>query len=189
MFELILEKANQIENSFEQAFFIMVHLPYLQPFDDVNKRVSRIAANIPLNRHNLSPLSFTDVPREYYTQGLMGVYELNRIELLKDIFLWAYERSSFKYAEVRQTLGEPDPFRIKYREQMRELVTEIVSGGLGREMAIALISDRTLQLPSADRDKFVEIVETGLMSLHEGNFARYYISPSEFKQWKQGWDI
>ena len=189
MFELILEKAKQIENSFEQAFFIMVHLPYLQPFDDVNKRVSRIAANIPLNRHNLSPLSFTDVPREYYTQGLMGVYELNRIELLKDIFLWAYERSSFKYAEVRQTLGEPDPFRIKYREQMRALVTEIVSGGIGREIAIALISDRTLQLPSADRDKFVETVETGLMSLHEGNFARYYISPSEFKKWKQGWDI
>ena len=33
----------------------MVHLPYLQPFDDVNKRVSRLAANIPFAHHNLAP--------------------------------------------------------------------------------------------------------------------------------------
>lgn len=37
-FDLILKKANLIENPFEQAFFVSVHLPYLQPFDDVNKR-------------------------------------------------------------------------------------------------------------------------------------------------------
>lgn len=189
MFEIMLEKAAQIENPFEQAFFIMVQLPYLQPFDNVNKRVSRLAANIPFNRHNLSPLSFADVPREYYTQGLMGVYELNRIDLLKDIFLWAYERSSFKYAAVRQTLGEPDPFRLKYREQMRMVITEIISRGLAREKAMVLIHDRALQLPSIDRAKFVEIIETELMSLHDGNFARYYVSPTEFRKWKEGWDL
>ena len=38
MFELMLDKAAQILDPFEQAFFIMVQLPYLQPFDDVNKR-------------------------------------------------------------------------------------------------------------------------------------------------------
>jgi Fic family protein len=41
----------------------MVHLPYLQPFEGVNKRTSRLAANIPLIRHNLCPLSFIDVPQ------------------------------------------------------------------------------------------------------------------------------
>jgi Fic family protein len=189
LFDIMLEKAEQIENPFEQAFFIMVQLPYLQPFEDVNKRVSRLAANIPLNRHNLSPLSFTGVPREYYTQGLMGVYELNRIELMKDIFIWAYERSSREYAAMRQTIGEPDPFRVKYREQKRKLIAEIISRGLGRETAIAVINDRALQLPFADRDKFVETVETELMSLHDGNFASYFVSPNEFKQWKQVWDI
>jgi hypothetical protein len=189
MFELILEKAEAIQNPFEQAFFVMVHIPYLQPFDDVNKRVSRLAANIPLNRHNLSPLSFADVPSDFYTQGMMGVYELNRLELLKDIFLWSYERSSFRYAAVRQSLGEPDPFRLKYREQMRALITEIISRGLGREIAIAIINDRALQLPSQDRTKFIETVETELSSLHEGNFARYLITPSEFRLWKDVWDL
>ena len=60
----VLEKATAIENPFEQAFFAMVHLPYLQPFEDVNKRVSRLSANIPLIRDNLCPLSFIDVPEQ-----------------------------------------------------------------------------------------------------------------------------
>ena len=35
---------------FEQTFFVMVQLPYLQPFDDVNKRVSRLGIHLP-GRH------------------------------------------------------------------------------------------------------------------------------------------
>ena len=49
-FDQILATAAAIADPFEQAFFVMVHIPYLQPFDDVNKRVSRLAANIPLPR-------------------------------------------------------------------------------------------------------------------------------------------
>ncbi len=61
-FQRILDAAVAIADPFEQTFFAMVHLPYLQPFEDVNKRVSRLAANLPLIRENLSPLSFVDVP-------------------------------------------------------------------------------------------------------------------------------
>jgi hypothetical protein len=98
MFELILEKASQIEDPFEQALFVMVQLPYLQPFDDVNKRVSRLSANIPFKRNNLVPLSFIDVPNDLYIRGMLGVYELNRIDLIKDVYMWAYERSSLRYS-------------------------------------------------------------------------------------------
>lgn len=189
LFDIILQKAEQIENPFEQALFFMVHLPYLQPFEDVNKRVSRLGANIPLNRHNLSPISFIDVPRNYYIQGLMGIYELNRPELMKDVFIWAYERSSRQYAAMRKTIGEPDPFHVKYRQQKRRLIAEIISRALDRETAIAVINDRALFLPAEDRVKFVEFVERGLMFLHDGNFATYFVSPNEFKQWKQAWEI
>lgn len=188
MFEHMLEKAARIENPFEQAFFIMVQLPYLQPFDDVNKRVSRLAANIPLNRRNLAPLSFTDVPNELYVQGLLGVYELNRIELLKDVFLWAYDRSAKQYAAQRQSLGDPDPFKLKYREAIRHLVTEMVTDAMPKNMAIGLIKVRALKLQKEDQDKFVEAVETELMNLHEGNFARYMIRPAEFKAWQAVWN-
>jgi Fic family protein len=188
MFELMLAKARQIENPFEQAFFIMVQLPYLQPFEDVNKRVSRLAANIPLNRQNLAPLSFVDVPDELYIRGLLAVYELNRVKLLKDVFLWAYERSAARYAAVRQSLGEPDVFRLKYRDIMRSLIADIVSTGLGHREASERIQAKAKELSESDQAKFVEAIDTELLSLHEGNFARYWITPAEFNRWKEIWE-
>lgn len=187
-FDLILEKARQIENPFEQAFFVLVHLPYLQPFDDVNKRVSRLAANLPLNRHNLAPLSFIDVPEESYVKGMLGIYELNRIELFKDVFLWAYERSALRYTAIRQSLGEPDPFRMKYREEMRSVVSNIVSNAMGKEEASSMVKEEARKLPAENQAKFIEVVETELLGLHEGNFVRYRIKPSEFEAWKKNWN-
>ena len=71
-FNQVLATAAAIEDPFEQALFVMVQLPYLQPFDDVNKRVSRLSANIPFIKRNLSPLSFIDVPRALYTDAILG---------------------------------------------------------------------------------------------------------------------
>lgn len=189
MFDVMLEKASQIENPFEQAFFITVHLPYLQPFEDVNKRVSRLAANIPLIKRNLSPLSFIDVPKDVYTHGLLAVYELNRIEILKDVFIWAYGRSATRYAALRQTLSKPDPFVMKYRQEIKTLVTNIILNALSYEEAIEKIKQDAERLPSDDRSRFIEIVDTELMNMHEGNIARYFIRPSQFHTWKEKWNV
>ena len=78
-FDQVLATASMIGDPFEQAFFAMVQIPYLQPFENVNKRVSRLCANIPLIKSNLSPLTFADLPRDLYTEAMLGVYELNRI--------------------------------------------------------------------------------------------------------------
>ena len=188
-FDQILATAAAISDPFEQAFFVMVQLPYLQPFDDVNKRVSRLAANIPLIKCNLTPLSFADVPRQTYTEAVLGVYELNKIDLLKDVFIWAYERSAARYAAVRQSLGEPDPFRLRYREQFRELIAELVRARVARRDAVAKIAAWSeKEVDPGDREHFAEIVETELIGLHEGNFARYRIRPSEFAAWRQVWE-
>lgn len=186
-FDLILEKSGQIYDPFEQSLFILVNLPYLQAFDDVNKRVSRLAANIPLIRHNLSPLSFIDVPEEYYVRGMLGVYELNRIELIKDVYIWAYERSALRYAAIRQSLGEPDPFRLRYREEIRVTLAKIVRGKMEKKAASDAIKIEAGKLAEKDRLTFIEAVESEIMGLHEGNFARYRIKPSEFKKWKSSW--
>lgn len=188
LYELMLEKATAIEDPFEQAFFIMVHLPYLQPFDDVNKRVSRLAANIPLNNQNLSPLSFTDVPQDLYVSGLLGIYELEKVELMRDIFLWAYERSAKLYAVQRQSLGEPDPFRMKYRNQMRMLITDIIREKRSKEGANILIKAYALSMPDADSDNFMRVVEEELLNMHEGNSARYAVTPNEFRNWEAVWN-
>ena len=187
-FSQLLEKAGAIEDPFEQALFAMVHLPYLQPFDDVNKRVSRLSANIPFIRRNLSPLSFIDVPRALYTDAILGVYELNQLDLLRDVFIWAYERSAARYAAVRQSLGEPDPFQFKYRDALRQIVGEVVRGRMDRQAAAAYIMSWVEKdIPEAEREQFRNMTETELLSLHEGNFARYQIRPSEFQVWQEVW--
>ena len=188
-FDQILATAAAIDDPFEQAFFVMVQLPYLQPFDDVNKRVSRLAANIPFIKANLSPLSFTGVPRAIYTDAVLGVYEWNKIDLLKDVFIWAYERSAARYAAVRQSLGEPDPFRLKHRAALRQIVSEIIRARMDRKGAAAYVAHWVEEnIAAEDREQFREMAESELLSLHEGNYARYEVRPAEFTAWRQVWN-
>jgi hypothetical protein len=187
-FNQLLATAAAIQDPFEQSFFVMVQLPYLQPFDDVNKRVSRLAANIPLIKGNLCPLSFTDVPRSTYTEAVLGVYELNAVDLLKDVFIWSYERSAARYLALRQSLGEPDPFKLRHRDALRELVGAVIRARMNKKNAAAYIAAWTQDnVESADRDRFREVAENEILALHEGNFARYRIRPSEFEAWQDVW--
>jgi len=188
LFQQVVDTARAIKNPFEQAFFLMVHLPYLQPFEDVNKRVSRLSANIPLIQNNLCPLSFVDVPQQVYINGLLGVYELNRIELLRDVFVWAYERSCLRYSITRRELGEPDPFRMRYRNAITENVAHIVRGCMDKAGAIAFIREYAERsIPAVDQARFVESVERDIMSLHEGNIARHRLREAEYEAWKKTW--
>lgn len=188
-FQLIIQKATAIKNPFEQSFFLMVHLPYLQPFLDVNERVSRLAGNIPFIRENLSPLSFVDVPESDYIQGLLAIYELNRIELFRDVFVWAYERSASLYLATIEAIGQPDPFRVRYRELIRQAVYTIVQNKVSKLRSSQFISKFAKEnISSEDRNRFIEIVEIEVNSLHEGNFARFKIRPFEFFEWQSTWN-
>ena len=89
---------------------------------------------------------------------------------------------------MRQSLGEPDPFRLRYRAFVAELVAAIVRTGMDKKAATASARQRAAeQVPPADQARLVEVVETELMSLHEGNIARYRLRPAEYQAWRQGW--
>ena len=185
----VLSKTEAISDPFEQAFFVSVQLPYLQPFLDVNKRVSRLAANIPFIRKNLSPLSFIEVPESMYIDAMLAVYELNKTELARDMFVWAYERSARRYAAIRQSLAAPDQFRLKYKEQLRAVVSEVVQSKYTKEEASKFVENfASRSVPEDDRARLVEAAHTELISLHEGNFARFRIRPSQFFAWKATWE-
>jgi hypothetical protein len=58
-------------------------------------------------------------------------------------------------------------------------------------------SQRPKELPAAwaqekigpaEREQFRDVAESELLGLHEGNFARYQIRPSEFVAWQQAWN-
>lgn len=188
-FDRILFTAEAIDDPFEQAFFIMAQLPYLQPFMDVNKRVSRLAANIPLFKANLTPLSFTEVPAKTYTDALLAVYELNRTELLRDVFMWAFERSAARYALVRRTVGKADTFGMKHRMAVVETVRSIVLEKLDRKSAFSRIDDWSAKnIKASERDKFRELAENAVLAIDESACPRYSISPSQLEEWQDAWN-
>ncbi len=183
LFHIILGKAAAILDPFEQAFFLMVHIPYLQPFIDVNKRVSRLAANIPFIRDNLCPLSFIDVPERAYVDGTIVIYEHGRVDLLRDVFIWAYERSCKAFKAVAGKLPTPDPFRLKYRAELAEVVADIVRAG--SPIDTSAIRPLAAKLVSAeDLPRFLKMTLDELRNLHEGNIARYRLRLAEFRAWR-----
>jgi hypothetical protein len=128
------------------------------------------------------------VPDSIYSHGLLGAYELRQIDLLRDVFLWAYEKSSARYVAVRQTLGDPDPFRLKHRDPLRTVIAEIITSARDQIAATEFIRNWTADHIGADEQtRFIEVVETELLSLHDGNFARYLVRPREFQAWLKVW--
>lgn len=129
-----------------------------------------------------------DVPQNIYVNGLLGIYELNRVDLLRDVFIWAYERSCLRYSATRKELGDPDPFRILYRELIREVITKIVCECMDKTIAVACIRDYAHRsVPFEDQMRFVEAVEKDLKSLHEGNIARHRLRLSQYQAWQKTW--
>ena len=185
-FRQILRMATEILDPFEQSFFLLVHLPYLQPFIAGNKRTARLAANIPFIRQNYKPITFMDVPTKAFMDGLLAVYEQNQVALLRDIYSFAYERSCARYGAVQASLGEPDPFRLRYRSEIKAIVREVVlSGKAIPEAEEPIRAYAKAKLPKESWTRFLTVVETELTSLHDGNYARYQLRPSEFAAWQR----
>ena len=180
-FDMILDKAERIADPFEASFFLLAQIPYLQPFEDMNKRVSRLGANIPLIKANMSPLSFFGIPEAAYFQATQAVYEFNRTEYLAEVYLIAYERSCQRYAAIKNSAPPPDPIRLRYREEIRAMVRDSVLGvfeGPQEYLGSSDIRDHGARL--------AEILEQEVEGLHEGNILRYGLRMSQFQAWKDG---
>jgi fido (protein-threonine AMPylation protein) len=177
-FERIISTAQHIKNPIEAAFFLWVNLAYLQPFEDGNKRVSRLAANVPLMLYNQAPLSFLDVDREDYALAMMGVYESCNVSMAVDLFEWTYRRSQSKYKVVMESMGSPDPFRVQYRETLHEAVGMVVRDRKDMDEALAILG-----LPEEDALKFQQLLVRELAALEIFNCARYRLGIKQTQAW------
>lgn len=186
LFELILQKAKKIKDPFEQSFFLLVHLSYLQAFEDVNKRTSRLSCNIPFIKSNLCPLSFTDVARDEYTAALLAIYEKNDVEPMLELFAWAYSRSCEQYGVVKKSLGEIDAFRIQYRQQRKAIMGQIVKQGLRGSAAEELIESYCKEQGVEDIDKFTAMTLADLSTLHAGAIIGLGITEAQLETWLSG---
>lgn len=176
----IIEKARHIKNPIEAAFFLWMNIAYLQPFEDGNKRTSRLCANLPLLLQNCAPLSFLDVEQSDYALAVLGVYEQQNVSLAVELFAWTYRRSIDKYAVILESMGAPDQFRQRYRERLGDGVRQVVVDGLAVDLVVS-----GLGIPADDREAFSELLRQELTQLESFNCARYRLGIPLAERWVQ----
>ena len=180
----ILETCEQIKDPFEQSFFALVHLSYIQAFEDGNKRTSRIMANIPLMKADLCPISFLGTPERAYINGILGVYELNRTELMRDVYVSTYTlTASHFHGEYDRTIV-PDELSFRYRDDIDGAVRFVVRKQ--PEDPLNAIDEWALEFDHLDtksRDNLKYLVIEQCRSLTEPLSNILHIEPEMYTQW------
>lgn len=178
-FDILIAKAEEITDPFEQSFFLLVHIPYLQAFIDINKRTSRVASNVPLLKADLAPMSFMTMDDASYIDGLIGIYELNNVALLREVYIESYLASAEKYRVLRAEVETPEKAALAYRDFVREAVRRCVLEFKAFRAGEVLAMATEAGIPEDDLDAVVAYVGQQLRGLHEGNVIRFRLHPAD----------
>lgn len=180
-FAILVGKAVAITDPFEQSFFLLVHIPYLQAFDDINKRTSRVASNIPLLKADLAPMSILTMDDGDFIDGLIGICEPNNDSLLQNTYMDAYTASAENYRVLRAGLEMPDRAALMYRNSVREAVRRSVFDRRAFDPALVTALATEAGIPEEDRAQVVDYVGREIRGLHEGNAIRYRLLPADLE--------
>ncbi|KKR53012.1 MAG: hypothetical protein UT90_C0016G0034 [Parcubacteria group bacterium GW2011_GWA1_40_21] len=88
--EVVNKKLN---DPFSKAIFTTLMISYIQPFEDGNKRASRLLGNAILLANNACPLSYRSVNEADYKKAVILFYEQNSARFFKELFI-----EQFKFA-------------------------------------------------------------------------------------------
>ena len=72
-------------------------IPYFQAFIDINKRTSRLGANIPLIARGLPPISLLQVHERDYIDAILAIYELCDPSLMAKVYAENYILNMRRY--------------------------------------------------------------------------------------------
>src|SRR3989338_8881398 len=96
--EVLGGAVSTIANPYAKALVAILGLSYIQPFEDGNKRTSRLLANAILLAYDRAPLSYRSVDESDYREAVLVFYELNSIMPFKKIFISQCEFAAKNYA-------------------------------------------------------------------------------------------
>jgi Fic family protein len=96
--ETLSKAVTKMPNPYAKALIAILGLSYIQPFEDGNKRTSRLLANAILLAYDCAPLSYRSVDENDYREATLVFYELNSIKPFKKIFISQYEFAAKNYA-------------------------------------------------------------------------------------------
>lgn len=87
----LIHLINTLKNPFLKALTATIGLSYLQPFEDGNKRTSRVLGNALLLAHSYCPLSYRGVDEVGYKKAIILFYEQHTLIPFKKLFMEQYE--------------------------------------------------------------------------------------------------
>ena len=92
--EKMIEFANKkLTDPFSKAIFTTLMISYIQPFEDGNKRTSRLLGNAILLSDNICSLSYRSINEADYKKAMILFYEQNSARFFKELFI-----EQFKFA-------------------------------------------------------------------------------------------
>ena len=102
---------------------------------------------------------------------------------LRDLYVWAYERSTQEYLAIKQDLAEPDPLRLAWRDFIKQTIREVITHP---ELEPLSCIQRAVAdfVPKGEQVGVQALTVEELRRLHEGVLARYGLRPSDYTAWK-----
>lgn len=82
---------NNEPSGFAKALAALLLIAYIQPFEDGNKRTSRLIGNAILIAHDICPLSFRSLNELEYKKSVLLFYEQNNFSYFKELFIVQFE--------------------------------------------------------------------------------------------------
>jgi len=96
--EALSTAMDRMTTPYGKALLALLGIGYIQPFEDGNKRTSRLMANALLMAHDCAPLSYRSVDENEYREAMLVFYEINSIMSFKKIFINQYDFAAKNYS-------------------------------------------------------------------------------------------
>lgn len=84
---------NETKHPFARAFIAVLMIAYIQPFEDGNKRTSRILGDALLLQGGYCPISYRNINDLEYKKGMVLFYEQNSAEYFKRLFVEQFKEA------------------------------------------------------------------------------------------------
>jgi len=187
---LIADRAREIRDPFEQSLFLLVQLSYLQPFIDVNKRTARVAANIPLLKAGLCPLSFYGMDEDAYVEGLLAWYELNTPTRIARTYREGYRAAAERYRSYGSRLSDNigsagDGERRRTAELVTQYLRAVVAGATGPDEKDRFLRTRIEGGDPMRRDTMLVAASKAIDHLDEVSAMGMGVSKSLLKAYRR----
>jgi Fic family protein len=95
--EVFIDLTKQSYDTLSKVFACMVSIAYMQPFEDGNKRTSRMLANAILLANDYPPISFRSIDELEYKKAIILCYESKNIHYMKKLFMEQYKEACLGY--------------------------------------------------------------------------------------------